>query len=204
MHSGSTDGDAAARRLERSERALLARLASARTSGDAARTDGAIADLLRLLWPRVRAQAATALRLEGVRHDDLDDIAVATMIRLHVALVRERDVEVPLRALVRSSVRFEILEARRRRSELSAHEDLRDPAEMPEPPLAAVMAPLEQAEAVQVILVALTPRDRLILMERELLDLPVAVIARRQKMTPDAVEKVCSRALTRLRQNAAG
>jgi DNA-directed RNA polymerase specialized sigma24 family protein len=191
-----------ARAQDRRDRILLRRLASARASSDVAGTEAAIAELLRLLWPRVRVQAAAALRLERVQRDDLDDIAIATMMRLHVALANERDLEVSLRGLLNNSVKFEIYEFRRRARARAENEELRDPAELPELLVAEAPGPLEQADALQAMLAVLSTRDRLILIERGLLDRSVALVARCQQMNPDAVRQVYSRSLARLRRAA--
>jgi DNA-directed RNA polymerase specialized sigma24 family protein len=191
-----------ARAQDRRDRTLLRRLASARESGDAAGTRAAIAELLRPLWPSVCAQIAMALRLERVQQDDLEDIAIATMMRLLFALANERDLEVSLRGLVRSSVKFEVYEFRRRVGARAKNEELRDPAELPETLVAEIPGPLEQADALEAMLMVLSARDRTIFIERELLDRPVAAVARSQQMNPDAVRQVYSRSLALLRRAA--
>lgn len=117
---------------ERRERIALRRLAAARSSADVAGTLGAIEDLLRPLWPGMRARAAKALRPWRAQDDDLDDIAVAAMMRLLAALANERDRTVPIGALMTRSVEYEVRNFQHRRAEQAAHEELRAPEQMPE------------------------------------------------------------------------
>ncbi|MHB1571012.1 MAG: RNA polymerase sigma factor [Solirubrobacteraceae bacterium] len=163
---------------------------------------GAVEQLLCPLWPGVRAQAAAALRPSRAQESDLDDIAVATMMRLLAALGSERHLVVPFRALVASSVEFEVRDFRRKRARREAHEELREPAGMPELPAEQTLGPIEQTDALHALLFMLSPRDRRILIEREVLDLPAALVAERHGMSPDAVRQVCSRVLARLRRAA--
>ena len=188
------------------DRVRLGKFASARVGRDLAGTAamlGANEGSLHQWWPLVRWQAATALLPVSVHEGDLDDIAVATMIRLLAALRRARHLEVPFRVLVARSVDYEVRNFRRAHAERAQHEELRAPAEMPEPlVVAAALRPIEDAGVLAEKLEMLGPRDRNIVIEREVLDLPVRLIAARQRMTPDAVRQVCSRALARLRRAA--
>ncbi|MHB1467831.1 MAG: RNA polymerase sigma factor [Solirubrobacteraceae bacterium] len=181
---------------------LLGRLASARAGGDRAGTIGAIEALLCPLWPRVRAQAAAALRASPAQEGDLDDIAVATMMRLLAALGSERGLKVPFRVLVTRSVEFEVRDFRRARVQRARHEELREPAEMPERSARAAPSAAEQADALEAMLAPLSRRDRQVVIEREVLDLPVALVASRQRMSPEGVRVACFRAQARLRRAA--
>lgn len=136
------------------------------------------------------------------QESDLDDIAVATMMRLLVALGSEREMTVPFRALVARSVEFEVHDFRREGARRAAHEELREPAQMPELPTEQTPAPIEQTDALHALLFVLSPRDQRIVIEREVLNLPVAVVAERHRMSGVAVRQACSRALGRLRRTA--
>ena len=184
------------------ERALLLRLRSARAFGDQCRAEEAIAALVGCLWSRVRVQVVVALGSEGVQQADLDDVAVESAMRLHKALTNERDVRVPLRVLLYNSVKFEVADFRRNRARRSIREELRDPTDLQELACVDGSRPVEQAAAIEAMLAILSPRDRLILIERELLDRPIRLIAKRWQMTPTSVERACERACVRLRDSA--
>jgi RNA polymerase sigma factor (sigma-70 family) len=201
MGSGSgREKEIAAR--DRRDRVLLGRLASARADGDLPGTIGAIEALLGPLWPRVRGQAAAALRASPAQEGDLDDIAVATMMRLLAALGGEGGLRLPFRVLVTRSVEFEVRDFRRARAQRARLEELREPAEMPERPAIGAASAAEQADALEAMLAPLSRRDRQVVIEREVLDLPVALVASRQRMSPEAVRVACFRAQTRLRRAA--
>lgn len=201
MRGGSGRESKAAGR-ERRDRALLGRLAAARRTGDLAGASQAVEQLLCPLWPGVRAQAAAALRPSRPQESDLDDIAVATMTRLLVVLDSERNLTIPFRALVTRSVEFEVRDFRRKRARRAAHEELREPANMPELPAEQTPGPIEQTDALHALLFAFSRRDRRIVIEREVLDLPVTLVAERQRMSGPAVRQACSRALGSLRRAA--
>lgn len=180
--------------------ALLERLASARASGDVPGMLAVMEELFRPLRSSVHAQAAWALRSARVQRDDLDDIVAATITRLLVALADGHDFgETPFRLVVAENVRFAILDFKRAQAERSGREELRNPAEMPERPAPATPGPAEQADTLRSMLVSLSDRDRLIVIEREVIGMPVKLVATRRQMSPDAVRQACSRALARLR-----
>lgn len=185
---------------ERRDRVLLARLTAARRSGDPVGVLAAVEQLLSPLWPKVRARAAVALRPSRTQESDLDDIAVATMMRLIGALGSERYLTIPFGAIVASSVDFEVREYRRKRARRAAHEELREPAAMPEQPAVQPPGPIEQTDALHALLLVLSPHERRIVIEREILDLPVATVAERHRMSGAAVRNACSRALASLRR----
>lgn len=102
--------------------------------------------------------------------------------------------------LLRPSVDFEVRAFRRQRAQLAAREELREPAGVPQLPAEPAPTPIEQAEALSAVLFVLSWRDRQVLIEREVLDLSVRLIAERHRMSLDAVRQVSSRALSRLRR----
>ncbi|MHB1836918.1 MAG: RNA polymerase sigma factor [Solirubrobacteraceae bacterium] len=188
---------------DRRDRALLARLASARASGDVSGTLAIMEELFRPLWQSVQARAALTLRSARVQRDDLDDIVAATITRLLVALADGHDFgETPFRLVIAENVRFAVLDFKRAQAERAGREELRSPATMPELPAAATLGPVEQADTLRSMLLSLSDRDRSIVIEREVVGVPVKLVARRHQMSPDAVRQACSRALARLRHAA--
>jgi DNA-directed RNA polymerase specialized sigma24 family protein len=200
MGSRPGEGEGAARAQDRRDHVLLGHLASARASGDVAGTLATVEKLLAPLWPSVRRQIAAALRPERVQADDLDDIGVAAMTRVLIALRNERDLDGSFQGLVRRCVEWAVGDFRRVRSKRAKREELRDPTEMPELTAPEATGLAEQVDGLWTMLVILSARNRGIVIEREVLDLPVALIAKRRRMTKSAVEKACSRALARLQR----
>lgn len=177
------EGDIAVREQASRELVLLRRLASARASGDVVG----------------RRQITAALHFERAQADDLDNIGVSATTRVLVTLRNECDLEISLHGVVHRSVEWAVADFRRVRTKQASMEALRGPTEMPELPGSETSGSAEQANGLRWMLVALSHRDQGIAIEREVLDLPVAFIAKRRRMTESAIEKVCSRALARLR-----
>jgi RNA polymerase sigma factor (sigma-70 family) len=199
---------AAARELvvdgrDRHDRRLLQYLALARDAGDALRARLLAGELLDAYRPFVRRRAAARLRRSGARAEDLEDVVAAAIERLLMALARQRDHEalIPFTAVVVLHTDWAVADLRRARVH-DVDVELLAPAEMPDGPGLEEPALVEQTAAIEVLLDGLSVRQRVIVLERALVELPFGEIAARHGLRTKATEKIATRALAQLRVEA--
>lgn len=186
---------------DRRDRRLLRWLALARDAGDALRALVLTGELLCAYKPLMRSCAVARLRdAGGWQAEDLEDVVAATMERLFAALARRRDHDalIPFARVVVANTKWAVLELLRARGVV----ELLAPSEMPEQPSVSEPALIEQVEQIRVLLEGLGARQRTIVLERALVDLPFGEIASRHAMRTKAVEKIATRALEQLRAEA--
>ncbi|MHB1860517.1 MAG: RNA polymerase sigma factor, partial [Solirubrobacteraceae bacterium] len=175
--------------------------ARARRDEPAARrlTDQLLAPHLRAVATFVFSRAASL----ALRRCDCEEIAAGAFERIARELGGELDTGgVPIAAIAIRKTKDELsafLAQRARRwlpptEELTAPEDLPEPAVEPDPTAA------EQAAAAVAILRPLGRREREMLYERHVLDLGIGEVAARRGVQPDTVKKATTRGVRKIRE----
>ncbi|MHB1569459.1 MAG: sigma-70 family RNA polymerase sigma factor [Solirubrobacteraceae bacterium] len=186
----------------RRDEILLRRMIRVRARNDERAARRIVDQLVRPYVPAIEALVARRTRWLALRSCDREEISSAVLERLARDLARtQRLPGVAFGAVVRRKVKDQIsdfLVARANRWRLG-REDLTAPEDLPEPAAPPEPTPLEQAAAATALLHGLGPCERAIVYERYVLDLSIGEVAAGRGIQPAAVKKACTRGARKLR-----